>query len=205
MKKSMKHIALPALAAATSLTGYAQSETTMTDIYEKGSAVISMLEDQHDKEIVRIEYDIVTTSKTTTRVLNDCWTYTIVGFADYRVEDLDVIVYRKQNGSWVEVARDTDTDSTPIVTVTPSTTQEYKIEVRVADFKAGESAAHYGLMICHDQPQPTASYQSGSSENRGNPSNGGGNYKPQQPSKKQPQQPRKQTEEPTGNGMFRPM
>ena len=210
MKKNLKNIVLTFMFMSTFTAAVAQSETTMTDIYERGNSIIEMLEDGHDMEIVRIEYDIVSSSKSTVRTLYSDWTYTIVGFADRRVADLDVVVYRKQGGRWVEVEHDTDTDNTPVVTITPSSTAEYKIEVSVAQFHEGESAAHYGLMICHDNPGVTASSYSMPSQkyqSSGQKSRPTDKYQPtekyqSQRGKKQNEQPRRRTQE-ESNGLFR--
>jgi hypothetical protein len=128
-------------------------ETTMQDIHQTGMNLIEYLEEKQNQEIVRIEYDLVFTKKETTRYLYEDFEYQILGFADRRVEDLDITVYKKLGTEWIQVAKDTDADSSPMLTVKPTSSREYKIEVSVYKFKEGYSAAHYGLIICHDIPE----------------------------------------------------
>ena len=150
---NVKAMLLGMMMACMTTTANAQNkETTMQDIHQKGTNLIEYLEEKHDQEIVRIEYDIVFTTKETTRVLSEDYEYQILGFADHRVEDLNLTVYKKVSTDWIEVAKDTESDNTPMLTIKPVSTREYKIEVSVNKFKEGYSAAHYGLIICHDNP-----------------------------------------------------
>ena len=128
-------------------------ETTMQDIHQKGMQLIEYLEEKKNQEVVRIEYDIVFTEKETTRWLSEDYEYQIVGFADHRVEDLDITIYKRVGSEWIEVTKDTDSDNTPIVTVKPVSSRDYKIKISAYKFKEGYSAAHYGLIICHDMPE----------------------------------------------------
>ena len=150
---NVKAMLLGMMMACMTTTANAQNkETTMQDIHQKGTNLIEYLEEKHDQEIVRIEYDIVFTTKETTRVLSEDYEYQILCFADHRVEDLNITVYKKVGTDWIEVAKDTESDNTPMLTIKPVSTREYKIEVSVNKFKEGYSAAHYGLIICHDNP-----------------------------------------------------
>ena len=150
---NVKAMLLGLMMACMITTANAQNkETTMQDIHQKGTNLIEYLEEKRDQEIVRIEYDIVFTTKETTRVLSEDYEYQILGFADHRVEDLNITVYKKVGTDWIEVAKDTESDNTPMLTIKPVSTREYKIEVSVNKFKEGYSAAHYGLIICHDNP-----------------------------------------------------
>ena len=150
---NVKAMLLGLMMACIATTANAQNETTMQDIHQKGTNLIEYLEEKHNQEIVRIEYDIVFTTKETIRVLSEDYEYQILGFADHRVEDLDITVYKKVGTEWIQVAKDTDSDNTPMLTVKPTSTREYKIEVSAYKFKEGFSAAHYGLIICHDIPE----------------------------------------------------
>lgn len=129
------------------------SETTMQDIYEKGGAILKGLEEEYGQEIVRIEYDLVFSEKETTRNFSSDYDYSIIAFADDRVEDLDVTVLRETDNGWVVVVKDTEEDATPIVSFTPDGYSNYKIQVSVSKFAPGCSGAHYGLIISHDIPE----------------------------------------------------
>lgn len=128
------------------------SETTMQDIYEKGKGLVELLEETYNMEIVRIEFDLLFDTKETTRGFNSKYEYTVVGFADHRVEDLDITIYRKSGGNWVQVVKDTEADNSPIVQFRPTSGSQYKIEVKAYKFAQGYSAAHYGIIIAHEIP-----------------------------------------------------
>jgi hypothetical protein len=128
---------------------YSQSETSMAPILEVAVPIIETIEDEN-LEIVRMEFDIVGESaKATYRYLHEGYEYAIIAFGDYRVKDMDVKVYKDVDGTWVEITKDEDIDATAIVTVEPSYTAQYMIEIQCYEFEAGYSVAHYGLIICH--------------------------------------------------------
>jgi len=129
---------------------FGQSETSMAPILEEAIPIIETIEGE-GLEIVRMEYDIVgETAKTTYRYLHEGWEYAIIAFGDFRVKDMDVKVYKDVDGNWVEITKDEDVDATAIVTVTPSYTAQYMIEIECYEFEPGYSVAHYGLIICHE-------------------------------------------------------
>ena len=120
-------------------------------IYKTGAQLVKDY-DEAGKEIVRIEYDLVFTSKETFRDLYDSWEYTIIGFADDGVKDLDLKVseYDDLLEEWVLVAEDASEGSVAEITVTPEVTATYMVEVIVYAFHEEYSAARYGLMFVHD-------------------------------------------------------
>ncbi len=120
-------------------------------IYKEGAQLVSQY-DNDGKEIVRIEYDLVFTSKETTRNLSSDWEYTIVGFADGGVKDLDikVSVYDDLLDTWTLVAQDNSSESYAITTVKPPVNALYKVEIIVSEFYPGYNVAKYGLMFIHD-------------------------------------------------------
>jgi hypothetical protein len=120
-------------------------------IYKAGAAIVSEFDNQ-GKEIVRIEYDLIFTSKETFRELTTDWEYSIIAFADDGVKDIDVKVYIYDDllESWTLVAQDNSTESYSIITYQPAETALHKIEVIVYEFNSGYTAARYGLFIVHD-------------------------------------------------------
>lgn len=120
-------------------------------IYKLGAQLVDQFDNQ-GSEIVRIEYDLVFTSKETTRNLSADWEYTIVGFADDGVKDLDLKVYLYDDllDKWSLVTEDSATESYAIVTVKPPADGIYKVEIIVYQFNEGYTAARYGLMFVHD-------------------------------------------------------
>ena len=127
------------------------AQDDMSDIHSDGQAIIQLLESK-DLEVVRVEYDLIWNSpKEIIRSLSDKYTYAIGAHADNnRVDDLDIKVYRKSGSQWVLVAKDTDSDSTPMVYVKPESSGEYKIVISVYKFKSNYNIAHYGLFVAHD-------------------------------------------------------
>ena len=120
-------------------------------IYRQGAQRVSNYDDE-GKEIVRIEYDLIFSKKVTYRDLSSDWEYTIVGFADDGVKDLDLKLFEWDDllEQWTEVASDALEDNYPVMTYKPSVSAQYKIEVIVYSFHEGYSAARYGLIIYHD-------------------------------------------------------
>jgi hypothetical protein len=120
-------------------------------IYKTGAQLVDQF-DNDNREVVRIEYDLVFTSKETTRNLSSDWEYTLVAFADDGVKDLDirVSVYDDLLDKWTQVAEDNSVESYAIATVKPPVDALYKVEVIVYQFNEGYTAARYGLMFVHD-------------------------------------------------------
>ncbi len=124
--------------------------TTMTPIMNRAEEIVKYIEDDMNLEIVRMEYDILRTSKATTRYLSHGWTYMIVAFGDFRFKDIDVKVYRKDDGNWQEIGKDNDDSSVAIVYISPEQDAEYGIEITAYSFNEGYEVGHYGLIIAHE-------------------------------------------------------
>ncbi|MFA6553663.1 MAG: hypothetical protein WCT27_04510 [Patescibacteria group bacterium] len=127
--------------------------TSMADIYTAGAVLVSALE-SNEKEIVHIEYDIVYQGVTTTnyRMLSNRWSYTFLGFADFRITDLDLKVSLLIDTVWVPVGQDQLNDKLPTVTVTPDAPGLYRFEMTAYSFTYPYTSGHYGLMIYHVHP-----------------------------------------------------
>jgi hypothetical protein len=144
------------LLVSSILIGYSLSAqcingTKSYPIYKLGAQLVSEF-DNKDMEIVRIEYDLIFSSKETFRNLSKDWEYTIIAFADEGVKDLDVKVYEYDNllDTWTLMAEDKAAESYAIATVKPTQDAQYKIEIIVYQFNEGYTAARYGLMFVHD-------------------------------------------------------
>ena len=61
-------------------------------LYKQGAKLVNEL-DVEGNEIVRIEYDLIFSSKETYRYLSPDWEYTIQGFADGGVAQMDLKIY----------------------------------------------------------------------------------------------------------------
>lgn len=130
---------------------HADMYTTMKGIMSDMTQYVEFLEDSLSQEIVHMQADIITTKGATfSRTLHQGWTYGIAAFGDWRIKDLDIIIYEDVDGEWVEVASDDESDNHPVLTVEPSETNVYLIELTVYKWAEEYSAAHYGMLIYHE-------------------------------------------------------
>lgn len=150
IKKALLTAIFFMMAINSNLHAQTGSGTSMAPILSDAVDYIKYIEDGLDQEIVRIEFDILQSSKTTFRTLSSGWRYGIFAFGDYSMADIDVKVYQKVGSSWSLVKSDTDTDKTAMVVVQPSYSGEYKIEISCYRFNSGYNAGHYGLIIFHE-------------------------------------------------------
>jgi len=122
--------------------------TSMMPIFNKAKVFIKSIEKKDELEIVKMEFDIVTTiKKTSWRTLSRNITYSIVAFGDYRVKDIDISIFKFRDGKWIRVIKDKKEDSYALVNVKPDKTEMYKIEISVYQFIEKYKAAHYGLFF----------------------------------------------------------
>jgi hypothetical protein len=139
-------------------TSFAQTDLSYLD-NEKGTSMEPILAaakplveeiEGADYEIVRMEYDLIFSEKSTYRTLFEGWTYGIAAFGDYRIKDIDVSVYKKSKGNWALVEEDAENDDVATVSIKPRDKEEYKIVISVYKFNKDYTAGHYGLMIFHE-------------------------------------------------------
>ena len=151
MKIKVFFLILASFLAFHSIEAQCINGTKSYPIYKLGAQLVDQF-DTDGNEIVRIEYDLVFSSKETSRNLSADWEYTIVAFADDGVKDLDIKVYAYDDllDKWTLAAEDNSVESFAIVTVKPPTDALYKVEVIVYEFHEGYTAARYGLMFVHD-------------------------------------------------------
>ena len=123
--------------------------TSMEPILARAEPLVKRIENK-GSEIVRMEYDLVFSTKSTTRTLYDGWTYGIVAFGDYRIKDIDIAVYKQSHGEWKLVEKDAENDHEASVTIKPYRDEEYKIDITVYKFNGNYTAGHYGLLIFHE-------------------------------------------------------
>jgi len=129
----------------------ADEYTSMKDVIIEMAGYVAFLEDSLDQEIVHMQADIITEDgKTFTRTLHEGWTYGVTAYGDWRVDDLDITIYKDVDGEWVKITGDEATNNHPMVTVKPSTTGIYLIELEVYSFNKDYTAAHYGMLIYHE-------------------------------------------------------
>jgi hypothetical protein len=124
-------------------------ERSMVPIMTDAVSVLREIENNRF-EVVRMELDLVSSTKSTLRELHQGWNYGLVAFGDYRIADIDVVVHKFIGGQWVEIQRDESTARRAAVEITPAYTGTYKIDVRVYSFQPGYNVGHYGLVVFHE-------------------------------------------------------
>lgn len=149
----MKKICLLILSLLLVPTVYSQSnDITMRPILEAAGQWVNYIEGELGQEIVRMEYDIISTSKNTFRTLTDDFTYGIFAFGDYRIKDINIKLYKLVNNRWEYIQCDNSSDSAGFIYIKPETTSEYKIVISAQSFTSGHNIGHYGLIIFHELP-----------------------------------------------------
>ncbi len=147
---AMKRFSLLAFMLLAISSLYAQ-DIYMCNILEVAAPIVEYIEVENSQEIVRMEFDIVSSGpKFTYRDLHSGYTYGICAFGDYRIEDLDIKVYKDVDGEPVLVKKDIDSSDIAMIVVEPSSTGSYIIEISAYKFVEGYSVGHYGLIIFHE-------------------------------------------------------
>lgn len=123
--------------------------TSMEPILAAAKPLVEKIENEN-YEIVRMEYDLIFTEKSTYRTLFEGYTYGIAAFGDYRIKDIDISVYVKNRGDWKLVEEDAENDDVATVSIKPRYKEEYKIAISVYKFNKDYNVGHYGLMIFHE-------------------------------------------------------
>jgi hypothetical protein len=130
---------------------HADEYTTMKEILITMAGYVGYIEDTLNQEIVHMQADIITTEGITfSRTLYPDWTYGITAFGDWRIKDLDIVVYKDVDGEWIKVEQDDEANNYPTVSIMPDDTREYLIELEVYKWTEDYTAAHYGLILFHE-------------------------------------------------------
>ena len=147
----MKKISLIILVLLFAKIGFSQSKTgtSMVPILQVAVPVLQKIEESN-MEIVRMEFDIVSTYKETYRYLYKGWTYRVLAFGDDRVSDIDVEIYKLVGEEWVIITKDKDASSAALAQLSPIYDGEYKIVVRAYKYNYPYTSCHYGLIIYHE-------------------------------------------------------
>lgn len=151
MKKLLFFVAI-VLSLVTPFKISAQNDITMAPILEAAGPWVQYLENDLDQEIVRMEFDIITSSKDTFRSLSSGWSYGILAFGDFRIKDIDIRLYKWEYGEWRLVEKDNSNDSSAFIYIKPDEYGDYKITIKAYSFEKGYNAGHYGLIVFHEAP-----------------------------------------------------
>lgn len=133
----------------TGILAQPKEGTSMKPILTDALAYIQTSEDK-GFEIVRMEFDIISDTKSTFRTLQEGWNYVILAFGDYRIEDIDIEIYKDVDGTWTLIKKDAAAIANASVIITPSSTGMYRIDIKAYKFGPGYTTAHYGMLIIHE-------------------------------------------------------
>jgi len=124
--------------------------TSMMPIMGDALPVIEYIEDSLQVEIVRIEYDLLFTTKNSYRVLYKGWKYGIFAIGDYRIKRLSISVYKKENDEWKFISSSSTDKYTALSIIDQKDkNEEYAFQVKAEEFEEGYKAGHYALIIYH--------------------------------------------------------
>ena len=132
---------------------YTQSTTTMLDILETVTDKVTELEDNSNKEIVNITFDLLvnTGKKTVWRNLDPSFTYDLMVIGDRRISRLKISVYKQGKEGWEYVNE--VTASSPKLKIYPTDFEQYEFTVTVDEFKTGKNTGHFALILYHENPE----------------------------------------------------
>lgn len=153
MKKTSSLLIVAIFILTTAFSSKAQNiDITMEPILNAAEPWVQYLEGELEQEIVRMEFDIITSSKDTFRSLSSNWNYGILAFGDFRIKDIDIRLYKWEYDEWRLVEKDNSNDSSAFIYIKPNEDGNYKITIKAYSFEEGYRAGHYGLIIFHEAP-----------------------------------------------------
>ena len=120
-------------------------------IHDMGAQILAVLEGQ-DREVVRMEYDIIFDEKESFRALSEEWEYTIVAFADAGVKVLNVSLwyYSDLDDTWNKVIETNSDTNYAIINYKPAVPGSFRAVVSVDQFTEGFTIGRYGIFYLHD-------------------------------------------------------
>ena len=124
--------------------------TSMMPIMGDALPVIKYIEDTLNVEIVRIEYDLLFSTKDSYRTLYKGWKYGIFAIGDYRIKKISIEIYKKVGTEWRYVSTTSKDKYTALSIIDQKDKNEdYAFRVKVEEFEEGYKAGHYALIVYH--------------------------------------------------------
>lgn len=146
----MKKIILPlVMIFATSLFANAQTSTSIKPIIEEGLEFVKEIEKKYgDKAIItKAEFDFALNDNYTILDLSGTLTYVFAGLGDANIEDITLVVYKNENGTWVKVSQDAEFKKSAVVSYTPPASGEYAVDIVVNKYKNPDAIGHVALFV----------------------------------------------------------
>jgi hypothetical protein len=134
------------------LCGSAQAQSddiSMASIIADAERYVQVVEHEYGQQIVRMELDLISSTKEAFRTLSGGLEYGIAAFGDQNIKDIDLKIYKFVNDQWVLIEKDNKREKFAMVTVRPEVTAQYMIEISAYEFAENKHVGHYGLMIFH--------------------------------------------------------
>lgn len=138
--------------ASISLSAQCINGTKSSPLYEVGADYVHYL-DSLGMEIVRIEYDLIFTTKDSYRYLYSDWEYLLVGFVDNGVKDFTMTLYEYDESEdlWFPVAYSDEAENGLTTLIyKPEETKQFRTVIEIKEFYEGYTAARYGLIYVHE-------------------------------------------------------
>ena len=146
MKKLILSIAV--IVATTSFSN-AQNSTSIKPIMEEGLEFVKEIEKKYDGKaiITKAEFDFALNDNYTILDLSGTLTYIFAGLGDANIEDISLVVYKNENGTWVKVSEDSEYKKSAVVSYTPPSTGEYAVDIKVNKYKSADAIGHVALFV----------------------------------------------------------
>jgi hypothetical protein len=129
-------------------SSYAQTSTSMDPIMKLGLEFVKGLEAKYPGVIVlKAEFDYAFDDNLTYFDFSEKLDYIVAAVGDEKVADIALVIFKKVDGSWVEVKKDQEHKNSALLEIDPSTTGEYAIDLKVTKFKDSSKTGHVGLFV----------------------------------------------------------
>jgi hypothetical protein len=146
----MKKIILPiAFIFATVFFSNAQNSASIKPIMEEGLEFVKDIEKKYDGKaiITKAEFDFALNDNYTILDLSGTLTYVFAGLGDVNIEDISLVVYKNENGTWVKVTQDSEYKRSAFVSYTPPASGEYAVDIVVNKYKTTDAIGHVALFV----------------------------------------------------------
>ncbi|HSY62320.1 MAG TPA: hypothetical protein VK796_10610 [Cytophaga sp.] len=146
----MKKIILSiAFIFAAVLFSNAQNSASIKPIMEEGLEFVKDIEKKYDDKaiITKAEFDFALNDNYTILDLSGTLTYVFAGLGDVNIEDISLVVYKNENGTWVKVTQDSEYKRSAIVSYTPPASGEYAVDIVVNKYKTTDAIGHVALFV----------------------------------------------------------
>jgi hypothetical protein len=146
MKKTILSIAV---IFATVFITQAQTSTSIKPIMEEGLAFVKEIEKKYEGKaiITKAEFDFALDDNYTILDLSGTLTYVFAGLGDENIEDISLVVYKNENGTWVKVSEDSEFKRSAVISYSPPSTGEYAVDIKVNKYKSADKIGHVALFV----------------------------------------------------------